>query len=135
MFQSIKEEAGNVDILVNNAGVSGPVKTFTNSDFNEFKDCVAIHLTGTFWTTMKCLQTMKNGSKIITISTFFTEENRYEQRPYRFRTPYTSAQGAKNRLAEALAWELVQDGIRSVATNPDQCIPKGSIKQSIQRPR
>ena len=118
MFQSIKEEAGNVDILVNNAGVSGPVKTFTNSDFNEFKECVAIHLTGTFWTTMKCLQTMKNGSKIITISTFFTEENRYEQRPYRFRTPYTSAQGAKNRLAEALAWELVQDGIRSVATNP-----------------
>ena len=118
MFHSIKEEAGNVDILVNNAGVSGPVKTFTNSDFNEFKECVAIHLTGTFWTTMKCLQTMKNGSKIITISTFFTEENRYEQRPYRFRTPYTSAQGAKNRLAEALAWELVQDGIRSVATNP-----------------
>ena len=104
--------------MVNNAGVSGPVKTFTNSDFNEFKECVAIHLTGTFWTTMKCLQTMKNGSKIITISTFFTEENRYEQRPYRFRTPYTSAQGAKNRLAEALAWELVQDGIRSVATNP-----------------
>ena len=118
MFHSIKEEAGNVDILVNNAGVSGPVKTFTNSDFNEFKECVAIHLTGTFWTTIKCLQTMKNGSKIITISTFFTEENRYEQRPYRFRTPYTSAQGAKNRLAEALAWELVQDGIRSVATNP-----------------
>ena len=118
MFHSIKEEAGNVDILVNNAGVSGPVKTFTNSDFNEFKECVAIHLTGTFWTTMRCLQTMKNGSKIITISTFFTEENRYEQRPYRFRTPYTSAQGAKNRLAEALAWELVQDGIRSVATNP-----------------
>ena len=118
MFHSIREEAGNVDILVNNAGVSGPVKTFTNSDFNEFKECVAIHLTGTFWTTMKCLQTMKNGSKIITISTFFTEENRYEQRPYRFRTPYTSAQGAKNRLAEALAWELVQDGIRSVATNP-----------------
>src|SRR6478672_8209592 len=118
MFHSIKEEAGNVDILVNNAGVSGPVKTFTNSDFNEFKECVAIHLTGTFWTTMKCLQTMKKGSKIITISTFFTEENRYEQRPYRFRTPYTSAQGAKNRLVEALAWELVEKGIRSIATNP-----------------
>jgi NAD(P)-dependent dehydrogenase (short-subunit alcohol dehydrogenase family) len=118
MFHSIKEETGNVDILVNNAGVSGPVKIFTNSDFKEFKECVAIHLTGTYWTTMRCLQTMQNGAKIITISTFFTEENRYEQRPYRFRTPYTSAQGAKNRLAEALAWELVQYGIRSVATNP-----------------
>jgi NAD(P)-dependent dehydrogenase (short-subunit alcohol dehydrogenase family) len=34
------------------------------------------------------------------------------------RTPYTSAQGAKNRLAEALAWELASHGIRSIATNP-----------------
>jgi NAD(P)-dependent dehydrogenase (short-subunit alcohol dehydrogenase family) len=61
---------------------------------------------------------MERGSKIITIATFFTEENKYEQRPYRFRTPYTAAQGAKNRLAEALAWELVDRGIKSVATNP-----------------
>jgi NAD(P)-dependent dehydrogenase (short-subunit alcohol dehydrogenase family) len=61
---------------------------------------------------------MKGGAKIITISTFFSEENRYEQRPYRFRTPYTAAQGAKNRLAEALAWELAYSGIRSIATNP-----------------
>jgi NAD(P)-dependent dehydrogenase (short-subunit alcohol dehydrogenase family) len=61
---------------------------------------------------------MERGAKIITISTFFSEENRYEQRPYRFRTPYTAAQGAKNRLAEALAWELADDGIRSIATNP-----------------
>ena len=118
MFRSIKNEIGNVDILVNNAGVSGPVKLFTNSDFKEFVECVAIHLTGTFWTTIKCLESMKNDSKIITISTFFTEENKWEQRPYRFRTPYTSAQGAKNRLAEALAWELASHGIRSIATNP-----------------
>lgn len=61
---------------------------------------------------------MQRGGKIITITTFFTEENRYEQRPYRFRAPYTAAQGAKNRLAEALAWELVERGIKSIATNP-----------------
>lgn len=118
MFSTISKEIGIVDILVNNAGVSGPVKLFTNSNFSEFKECIMIHLTGTFWTTIKCIENMKKGSKIITISTFFTEENKYEQRPYRFRTPYTSAQGAKNRLAEAFAWELVPDGIESVATNP-----------------
>jgi NAD(P)-dependent dehydrogenase (short-subunit alcohol dehydrogenase family) len=61
---------------------------------------------------------MEKGGKLITIATFFTEENRYEQRPYRFRTPYTAAQGAKNRLAEALAWELAERGIRSISTNP-----------------
>jgi NAD(P)-dependent dehydrogenase (short-subunit alcohol dehydrogenase family) len=118
MFAAIAKEVGPIDILVNNAGVSGPVKLFTNSNFNEFKECVNIHLTGTFWTTLKCIENMKKDSKVITISTFFTEENKYEQRPYRFRTPYTSAQGAKNRLAEAFAWELVPDGIQSVATNP-----------------
>lgn len=118
MFSTIAKEIGPVDILVNNAGVSGPVKLFTNSNFDEFKECVMIHLTGTFWTTLKCIENMKKDSKVITISTFFTEENKYEQRPYRFRTPYTSAQGAKNRLAEAFAWELVPNGIRSVATNP-----------------
>jgi NAD(P)-dependent dehydrogenase (short-subunit alcohol dehydrogenase family) len=118
MFGAIAKEVGPIDILVNNAGVSGPVKLFTNSNFNEFKECVNIHLTGTFWTTLKCIENMRKDSKVITISTFFTEENKYEQRPYRFRTPYTSAQGAKNRLAEAFAWELVPDGIQSVATNP-----------------
>src|SRR5829696_3503984 len=118
MFSNIKQEFGKVDIIVNNAGVSGPVKTFTNASFKDFKDCVAIHLTGTFWTSIQGLKVMDKGSKIITIATFFTEENKYEQRPYRFRTPYTAAQGAKNRLAEALAWELVEQGIKSVATNP-----------------
>jgi NAD(P)-dependent dehydrogenase (short-subunit alcohol dehydrogenase family) len=118
MFKTIKQEFGKVDIIVNNAGVSGPVKIFTNANFKEFKDCVAIHLTGTFWTSIQGLQVLHPEGEIITITTFFTEENRYDQRPYRFRTPYTAAQGAKNRLAEALAWELVEKGIRSVAINP-----------------
>jgi len=61
---------------------------------------------------------MKEGGKIITISTFFAEERPLEQRPYRFRDPYTASQGAKNRLAEAMSWELVDKGISSIATNP-----------------
>jgi NAD(P)-dependent dehydrogenase (short-subunit alcohol dehydrogenase family) len=118
LFDKIKSEFGKIDILVNNAGVSGPVKIFTNSTYSDFKECVSIHLTGTFWTSVKSLDTLNSNAKIITISTFFTEENKFEQRPYRFRTPYTAAQGAKNRLTEALAWELNTKGIKSIGTNP-----------------
>jgi len=117
MFDELKS-SGSVDILVNNAGVSGPVTCFANSPITEFKSTVAIHLTGTFWTSVQALKAMKTGSKIITISTFFTEERPLEQRPYRFRSPYTASQGAKNRLAEAMSWELTDKGIISIATNP-----------------
>ncbi len=118
MYSAIKSSLGGLDIIVNNAGVSGPVKVFTNADYGEFKECVAIHLTGTFFTSVHGLDLLSKNGKIITISTFFTEESKFEQRPYRFRTPYTASQGAKNRLAEALAWELSHRGIRSIATNP-----------------
>lgn len=118
MFDSLKESNTNVDVVVNNAGVSGPVTCFANSSLDEFKSTVAIHLTGTFWTSVQALRVMKEGSKIITISTFFAEERPLEQRPYRFRDPYTASQGAKNRLAEAMSWELSDKGIISIATNP-----------------
>lgn len=118
MFKSLKESGINVDFVVNNAGVSGPVTCFVNAPLTDFKNTVAIHLTGTFWTSVRALDVMKEGSKIITISTFFTEERPLEQRPYRFRTPYTAAQGAKNRLVESMSWELTEKKIMSIATNP-----------------
>ncbi len=118
MFDDLKKTHGSVDIVVNNAGVSGPVTCFVNSPMTEFKSTVGIHLTGTFWTSVQAIKAMKAGGKIVTISTFFTEERPYEQRPYRFRSPYTASQGAKNRLAEAMSWELTDKGIISIATNP-----------------
>ncbi len=118
MFEDLKTSYGTVDIVVNNAGVSGPVTCFPNSPMNDFRSAVAIHLTGTFWTSSQAIKAMKPGCKIVTISTFFTEERPFEQRPYRFRSPYTASQGAKNRLAEAMSWELTDKGIISIATNP-----------------
>ncbi|MCV0372988.1 MAG: SDR family NAD(P)-dependent oxidoreductase [Nitrosarchaeum sp.] len=118
MFNELKGENTTVDYVINNAGVSGPVTCFANAPLEEFKSTVGIHLTGTFWGSVQALKVMKAGGKIITISTFFTEERPLEQRPYRFRSPYTAAQGAKNRLAELMSWELTDKGIISIATNP-----------------
>jgi len=118
MFDSLKNENINVDIVVNNAGVSGPVTCFAHAPLDDFRSTVDIHLTGTFWTSVQALKVMKEGGKIITISTFFAEERPLEQRPYRFRGPYTASQGAKNRLVEAMSWELTEKGIVSIGTNP-----------------
>ena len=118
MFDSLKDDNVTIHYMINNAGVSGPVTCFPNSPLGDFKSTVRIHLTGTFWGSVQALRVMKEGSKIITISTFFTEERPLEQRPYRFRSPYTASQGAKNRLAEAMSWELTERGIISIATNP-----------------
>ncbi len=118
MFDTLKNENSTIDFIVNNAGVSGPVTCFPNSPLDDFKSTIGIHLTGTFWGSVQSLKVMKEGGKIITISTFFTEERPLEQRPYRFRSPYTASQGAKNRLAEAMSWELTDKGIISIATNP-----------------
>ncbi len=118
MFDSLKNDNVTVDYIINNAGVSGPVTCFANAPLDDFKSTVGIHLTGTFWGSVQALRVMKEGGKIITISTFFTEERPLEQRPYRFRSPYTASQGAKNRLAELMSWELTEKGIISIATNP-----------------
>ena len=118
MFDSLKSENVNLDVVVNNAGVSGPVTCFAHAPLDQFRSTVDIHLTGTFWTSVQALKVMKEGGKIITISTFFAEERPLEQRPYRFRDPYTASQGAKNRLVEAMSWELTEKGIISIGTNP-----------------
>jgi len=118
MFDTLKSENVNLDVVVNNAGVSGPVTCFAHAPPDEFRSTVGIHLTGTFWTSVQALKVMKEGGKIITISTFFAEERPLEQRPYRFRGPYTASQGAKNRLVEAMSWELTEKGIISIGTNP-----------------
>ena len=118
MFDQLKSDNVRVDYMINNAGVSGPVTCFSNASIDDFRSTVHIHLTGTFWGSAQALRVMGSGGKIVTISTFFTEERPLEQRPYRFRSPYTASQGAKNRLAEMLSWELAGTGIASIATNP-----------------
>ena len=118
MFDALRGEGAALDYVINNAGVSGPVTCFANAPLDEFRSTVGIHLTGTFWTSVQALKVLRRGGKIITISTFFTEERPLEQRPYRFRSPYTASQGAKNRLAEAMSWELGDRGVASIATNP-----------------
>ena len=99
MFDALKSENVNLDVVVNNAGVSGPVTCFAHAPLDQFRSTVDIHLTGTFWTSVQALKVMKEGGKIITISTFFAEERPLEQRPYRFRGPIYSITRRKKQAS------------------------------------
>ena len=63
MYENLKKENTTVDIVINNAGVSGPVTCFSNAPLDEFKSAVAIHLTGTFWTSSQALKVMNRAAK------------------------------------------------------------------------
>ena len=75
MFEAIEKSGIKVDYIVNNAGVSGPVMCFPHMSMDDFKSTVAIHLTGTFWTSIRGLSVLADNGKIIT--NFFQSPTRF----------------------------------------------------------
>ena len=98
MFKNIKQEFGEVHIVVNNAGISGPVKHLQMPISRNLEILLLSISQARSGLQFRVCRQWKQEGKIITITTFFTEENRYEQRPYRFRTPYTAHKGQRTDL-------------------------------------
>ncbi len=111
---NVENDLGREDTLVNNAGESGPVQYHYHKDYGEYKKNIDIHITGTWQNTVEALK--RGVRKVITVTTYFTEENARDQRPYDARSDYTSAQGMKNRLMELMALENPDKVF--IATNP-----------------
>jgi NAD(P)-dependent dehydrogenase (short-subunit alcohol dehydrogenase family) len=95
------------DFLVNNAG-TGLHASFMDTTEAQFDDLVAIHLKGVFFLTQKLLPLMRDGGRIVNLSTGLA----------RFALPghaaYASMKGAVEVLTKYLAKEL---GARGIAVN------------------
>lgn len=125
MFERIGRELGRIDVLYNNAGVSGPVEfgsVYEESHFEQYKEAVAIHLTGSWLASLEAARVMEGqpeGGVIVMVGTYYSESvHRHVLHAYPGRLPYTSAQSAKLALGDYLAWVLAEKNITVFSLNP-----------------
>jgi NAD(P)-dependent dehydrogenase (short-subunit alcohol dehydrogenase family) len=125
MFDRIEREFGRIDVLYNNAGVSGPVEfgsVYQEEHFEEYREAVGIHLTGSWLASLEAARVMENqpgGGVIVMVGTFYSESiHRHVLHAYPGRLPYTSAQSAKLALGDYLAWMLAEKNITVLSLNP-----------------
>lgn len=102
-----KWQRKDFDFLVNNAGIgaNAPFAEFTEEQFDLLMN---IHLKGTFFLSQKLLPLIKNGGRIVNISTGLT---RFTYPGY---SAYASMKGAVEVLSRYMAKEL---GARGIAVN------------------
>ncbi|MCH4568652.1 SDR family oxidoreductase [Bacillus sp. ES1-5] len=109
MDQSLQKHIGNTtfDILVNNAGI-GQILTLEESTEESFDEVMNINVKAPFFIIQKALPRLKDGGRIINISSFVT----------RVASPsvfaYSISKGAINTLTHTLAKQL---GARGITVN------------------
>jgi NAD(P)-dependent dehydrogenase (short-subunit alcohol dehydrogenase family) len=125
MFEQIEREFGRIDVLYNNAGVSGPVvfgSVYEESHFDEYREAVNIHLTGSWMASLEAARVMESqsgGGTIVMVGTFYSESvHRHVLHAYPGRLPYTAAQSAKLALGDYLAWALAGKNVSVLSLNP-----------------
>jgi NAD(P)-dependent dehydrogenase (short-subunit alcohol dehydrogenase family) len=118
---SVADEAGMVelaarialDVVCVNAGIKGPTSAITQTDLNEWRDCLAVSLDGAFLTVkhMAPLMMGTGGAMIFTAST----AGLYG---FPYRAPYAAAKWGIIGLMKTAAMELGSKGIRCNAIAP-----------------
>ena len=108
MFADIQAKWGALDVLVNNAGIAGPTGGVDEISVAEWDKTVAINLNGQFYCAHHAVPLLKK-SKNASIVCISSVAGRLA---YANRTPYAATKWAIRGLAESLAWELGEHGIR-----------------------
>jgi len=99
LFKKVKEEFGVLDILVNNAGVNTGGEPF---DLNIWKSVFEIDLFSIVSCTGKAVELMKDGGKIINISSVYGED----KAAYYGLPAYDAAKAALNNFTRTMAKRL-----------------------------
>jgi NAD(P)-dependent dehydrogenase (short-subunit alcohol dehydrogenase family) len=102
------DELGGIDVLVNNAGIAGPTTSVENLDPDEWDSVLAVNLTGPFNVTRLAIPHLKkSGNGVIIMMSSVGGRFGYANR-----STYATTKRALIALAETLALELGDDGIR-----------------------
>ena len=102
------DELGGIDVLVNNAGIAGPTTPVENLDPDEWDAVLAVNLTGPFNVTRLAIPHLKKSDAGVVIM-MSSVGGRFG---YANRSTYATTKRALIALAETLALELGDHGIR-----------------------
>ena len=102
------DELGGIDVLVNNAGIAGPTTSVENLDPDEWDSVLAVNLTGPFNVTRLAIPHLKKSANGVIIM-MSSVGGRFG---YANRSTYATTKRALIALAETLALELGDHGVR-----------------------
>jgi len=111
MMNQIQDQRGGLDILVNNSGIIRD-RTIKKMSLEEFESIIRVNLTGTFNVTQKAMAVLRNGGRVINMSSVSGEMGLFGQ------ANYSSSKAAIIALTKVSARELARQNITVNAIAP-----------------
>jgi 3-oxoacyl-[acyl-carrier protein] reductase len=111
MMKQIQDRHGGLDILVNNSGIISD-RTIKKMSVEDFESVVRVNLTGTFTVTQKASAILRNGGRIINMSSVSGQLGLFGQ------ANYSSSKAAIIALTKVSAREFARQNITVNAIAP-----------------
>jgi 3-oxoacyl-[acyl-carrier protein] reductase len=128
MMMEIGDKLGGLDILVNNSGIISD-RTIKKMSPNEFESVIRVNLVGTFTVTQKAAAVLRNGGRIINMSSVSGQMGLFGQ------ANYSSSKAAIIALTKVSAREFARQKITVNAIAPgfiDIGMSKGVPQDTMQ---
>jgi len=128
MMMEIGDKRGGLDILINNSGIIRD-RTIKKLTLEEFESVVRVNLTGTFLVTQKAAAVLRNGGRIINLSSVSGQMGLFGQ------GNYSSSKAAIIALTKVSAREFARQQITVNAISPgfiDVGMSKGMPEEVTQ---
>ena len=128
MMKQIQERHSGLDILVNNSGVIRD-RTIRKMSMEEFESVVRVNLIGTFTVTQKATTILRNGGRIVNLSSVSGQMGLFGQ------ANYSSSKAAVIALTKVSAREFARQNITVNAIAPgfiDVGMSKGMPEEAAQ---
>ena len=111
MMMEIGDKRGGLDILVNNSGIIRD-RTIKKMTLEEFESVLRVNLTGTFNVTQEAVTVLRNGGRVINLSSVSGQMGLFGQ------ANYSSSKAAIMALTKVSARELARNQITVNAVAP-----------------
>ena len=128
MMKQIKDQRGGLDILVNNSGIISD-RTIKKVSLEEFESVIRVNLIGTFTVTQKAAAILRNGGRVINMSSVSGQMGLFGQ------ANYSSSKAAIIALTKVSAREFARQNVTVNAIAPgfiDVGMSKGMPEEVAQ---